>query len=264
MHAISTIRGPRQEYYSSLAGFRDYFETGVPVLIYHKVGPLPADVLRKGLYVSPALFARQVAELSGAGFSSATMDEAIAAEDNRGKRVAFTFDDGFENVLTHALEPLARHGFRAIVFLVPGQLGGWNEWDLPGGEVREKLMDAAQVRDWLAAGHQIGAHTMTHPDLTEIPPAQAREEISASRKALEDAFGQPVEHFCYPYGTRNEAVRDLVAEAGFRTACTTDRGVNTRSTPPLEIARWTARPPAPRPKEMLARFMDRVLGLSQT
>lgn len=258
------MRRPRQEYYSSLAGFRDYFETGVPVLMYHKVGPRPPGVLRKGLYASPALFARQAAELRAAGFTSATMDEAIAAGDNREKRVAFTFDDGFENVLAHALGPLAQHGFRAIQFLVPGLLGGWNEWDLPGGEVREKLMDAARVRDWLAAGHQIGAHTMTHPDLTKIPATRAREEIFASRKSLEDTFGVPVEHFCYPYGKWNQAVRDWVAEAGFRTACISRPGINTRSTPPLEIARWTARHPSPRPKEMLARLMDRVLGLPET
>ncbi len=47
-------------------------------------------------------------------------------------------------------------------------------------------------------GHQIGAHTRTHPVLTEIPAARAREEIAASKKALEDRFGFAVKHFCYP------------------------------------------------------------------
>ena len=254
------MRRPRQEYYSSLAGFREYFETGVPVLMYHKVGPRPAGVVRRGLYVSPGLFARQLAELSAAGFGTASLEEALEAGDNREKRVALTFDDGFANVLDHALAPLAQNRFRGLLFLVPGLLGGWNEWDLPAGEAREKLMDAAQVRHWIASGHGIGAHSMTHPDLTKIPAARAREEISASRKILEDTFGVPVEHFCYPYGHSNEAVRDFVAEAGFRTACTTQRGVNTRATPRFELTRWTARHPSPRPRDALARFLDRTFG----
>lgn len=251
---------PRQDYYSSLAGFRRYFETGVPALVYHKVGPRPAGVVRRGLYVSPELLARQLGELSAAGFTGATMDEALATEDNLGKRLALTFDDGFENTLRHALAPLALNRFHAIQFLVPGRLGGWNEWDLSGGEAREKLMDASQVREWLAAGHWIGAHSMTHPDLTKIPAAQAREEIFASRKSLEDVFGVAVEHFCYPYGVSNEAVRGLVAEAGFRTACLSRPGINTRATPRLEITRWTARHASPRPKELLARFLDRMFN----
>ncbi|HWB60507.1 MAG TPA: polysaccharide deacetylase family protein, partial [Chthoniobacteraceae bacterium] len=228
--------------------------------VYHKIAPCPANAVRRGLYASPELFARQLAELRAAGFSSATMGEACIAEDNREKRIVLSFDDGFQNVLQHAPAPLAKNGFRAIQFLLPGRLGGWNEWDAPLGEAREKLMDAAQVRDWLAAGHEIGAHSMTHPDLTKIPVAQAREEIFASRKSLEDRFGVAVGHFCYPYGHSNETVRALVAEAGYCTACTTQRGVNTRGTPPLEIARWTARRASPRPKEVLARFLDAVFN----
>jgi len=251
---------PRQEYYSSLSGFRNYFTNGVPVLMYHKVGSRPAGVKWKALYVSPVLFARQLGELRAAGFTSAPVGEASAVADNRKKRVVLTFDDGFQNVLNLALAPLEQNQFKGIQFLVAGLLGGWNEWDIPRGEVREKLMDVAQVREWLAAGHQIGAHTMTHPDLTKIPVAQAREEIFASKKSLEDTFGLPIDHFCYPYGKLNKAVRDLVAEAGYRTACTTQPGVNTSATPPLEITRWTARYASCRPKEVLARFLDRVFN----
>ncbi len=250
---------PRQEYYSSLAGFRRYFEAGVPVLIYHKVGQLPPGVIRKGLYVSPALLARQLGELRAAGFSTVPIGESRAHETNAGRKIVLTFDDGFQNVLEHALAPLAEAGFQAMQFLVPGMLGGWNAWDLPQGEAREKLMDAAQVREWLAAGHRIGAHTMTHPDLAKLPAAEAREEIFASKKSLEDTFGVAVEDFCYPYGACNEAVRGMVEEAGFKTACMTRQGVNFPSTDPFKIVRYTARHPSPRPKEVLARILDRVL-----
>jgi peptidoglycan/xylan/chitin deacetylase (PgdA/CDA1 family) len=152
-----------------------------------------------------------------------------------------TFDDGFANVLEYGLEPLARCRFRAIQFLVADRLGQVNDWDAPKREVMVPLMDGAQVRDWLAAGHAIGAHTLTHPRLAQIPLAAAREEIFSSKKKLEDLFGVPIEHFCFPYGDCNDAVRDLVAEAGYRTACTTAPGVNTPADPPLALKRLMAR-----------------------
>ena len=251
---------PRQKYFSSLAGFRGFFESGVPVLMYHKVGPRPARVARRALYVSEATLRRQLGGLRAAGFSSVSISHACSAPNNRARRVVITFDDGFQNVLDHALAPLAENGFRAIQFLVPGLLGKTNAWDLPDGEVQERLMDAAQVRDWLAAGHEIGAHSITHPNLSKISTDRAREEIFACKKMLEDEFGVAVRHFCYPYGAWNETVRDFVAEAGFTTACTTQPGVNTLSTPHLEISRYLARHPSPRPNEVLTRLLDRVFN----
>jgi peptidoglycan/xylan/chitin deacetylase (PgdA/CDA1 family) len=211
------------------------------MLMYHKLGPRPPRVRLKGLYVSKRLFERQLSELRIAGFSSGDCGEAREQAGNAHKRVVITFDDGFANVLTHGLEPLARNGFRAIQFLVADLLGRSNEWDAPAREARESLMNIGQVKEWLAAGHAIGSHTLTHPFLTKIDGANAREEISASRKKLEDTFGVPVRHFCYPYGDWNPAIRELVREAGYETACTTEFGVNTARTPALELRRITAR-----------------------
>jgi hypothetical protein len=61
---------------------------------------------------------------------------------------------------------------------------------------------------------------------------------------MEDLFQRPVEHFCYPYGDWNPAVRDLVGEAGFRTATTVDFGVNQAETNLLSLTRITARYPS--------------------
>ena len=241
-------------YYTSLAPFRGLFEAGKPCLTYHKLGPRPRGVRLKGLYVGTRLFERQLAELSREGFKSAGPGELAGQDSNPGKHIGLTFDDGYANVLRHGLEPLARHQFRAIQFLVADRLGGFNEWDLPDGEVQEPLMDATQVKEWLAAGHEIGSHTLTHPHLTRISPARAKEEIFASRKKLEDIFGVPIRHFCHPYGDWNAAVRDLVIGAGYETACTTEFGVNSAATSPFEIRRITARHRSISLKALKARF----------
>ena len=228
--------------YTSLALFANWFSGGgLPVLMYHKLGRCPPRTRLRGLYVDPALFHRQLAELADAGFRSVEPGGGPGVAGNLGHQVVLTFDDGFENVLRLGLEPLRAHGMLAIQYLVPGLLGRSNEWEQREGEVSERLMDAVQVREWLAAGHGIGAHTCTHPRLTEIPLNEAREEIRASKTMLEDQFNVPVRHFCYPYGDWNPAVRDAVAEAGYETACTTAPGLNCSGGDPFRLRRLTAR-----------------------
>jgi peptidoglycan/xylan/chitin deacetylase (PgdA/CDA1 family) len=239
-------------YYSQLAPFRSLFEQGNPILTYHKIGPSPARPRMKGLYLSARLFRRQLAELRAAGFSSGSLD--TCASSRQGRPLVITFDDGYVNVLRHTLPPLAETRFQAVQFLVADLLGKCNEWDVPLGEAPEPMMDAAQVREWLAAGHEIGSHTLTHPWLTSLSPDRAREEIVASKKKLEDLFGRPVTHFCYPYGDWNEAVRALVMETGYRTACSTDFGVNDALTSPFSLKRITARYPTRSLKNLLHWF----------
>lgn len=240
--------------YTTLKPFAKLFATGKPCLMYHKLGPRPRGVRLKGLYVGASLFERQLRELRAAGFESASPDELIKGNGNADKKIVLTFDDGFANVMRYGLEPLARHGFHAIEYLVPDCIGEFNKWEMAEGEVREPIMDDAQVKDWLGAGHEIGAHTLTHPRLSQISLAQAREEIFASKKKLEDRFGVEIRHFCYPYGDWNPAVRDLVQAAGYETACTCEPGVNTSATPPLELHRYMARYQSVSFKALKARF----------
>ena len=243
-------------HYSSLEPFRAWFEQGNPILTYHKVGPRPARVRLKGLYLSASLFCQQLAELRAAGFQTGSLS---ACSGPVTRRIVLTFDDGYVNVLRNALEVLAQTQFKAIQFLPVNYLGKTNEWDSASGEASEPIMDASQVRDWLAAGHDIGSHTLTHPFLTRLPPDQAREEICASKKKLEDLFGRAIEHFCYPYGDWNSVVRDWVMEAGYHTACTTDFGVNTPDISCFTLKRITARYRTRSLKALLERIV-RVRG----
>jgi peptidoglycan/xylan/chitin deacetylase (PgdA/CDA1 family) len=228
-------------YYTHLAPFRAVFSQGNPVLTYHKLGARPRDARLKGMYLSLARFQRQLEELREAGFETGALPDCVGPP--MARCIVITFDDGYENVWRHGLGPLAATKFKAIQFLVADALGKQNTWDMAQGEAPERLMDGAQIREWLEAGHDIGSHSLSHPFLTRLPLSQAREEISASRKKLEDLFSRRIEHFCYPYGDWNEAVREMVAEAGYKTACTTQAGINTAQVSPFELRRFTARYP---------------------
>jgi len=244
-------------YYSSLKAFAETFRQGVPILTYHKLGPRPARVRLRGLYLSADLFRRQLQELSEAGFRFATLDDLATGAAAPGTAAVVTFDDGFRNVRTHGLDMLTSLGVRAIQFLLPDLIGRANVWEQRDGEAPEPLMDTAEVHDWLGAGQEIGSHTCTHPWLTRLPIETAREEICASRKKLEDRFQVPIRHFCYPYGDWNDSVRNLVAEAGYVTACTTETGINHRETNLLGLKRFTARYPSRNLKNLWQQLAGR-------
>lgn len=238
---MSSIQTNLPSYYTRLGPFESVFLTGRPILMYHHVGHRPRGVRLKGLYMSERMFSRQIRELKAAGFITPPYDTVASCGPNTARHVYLTFDDGFCDVVRNAAAVLHQNGFRAMMFLVADLLGGTNQWQQRQGDAPAPLASVAQVQEWLAAGNEIGSHTLTHPRLTALPVELAREEIGASKKKLEDMFGRPIQHFCYPYGDWNERVRDLVAEAGYMTACTTDFGVNDASAHPLALRRITAR-----------------------
>lgn len=240
-------------YYSTLEAFEEYFATGIPILMYHKIGARPAGARLKGLYLGTAHFDRQLAQLKEAGYSTPPLGRIVGGVVPP-RSLALSFDDGFSSVFDNALEILNRHQLQAVLFLVANLVGKTNEWDLREGEVIEPLMDATQVRTWLASGHEIGSHTLTHARLSRLSLRDAREEISASKKRLEDLFAVPIEHFCYPYGEYDDHVRNLVMEAGYRTACTTEFGINTPASHPLSLKRITARYPSRSLKNIARKF----------
>ena len=239
------------DYYSELSPFKKHFKEGHPILCYHKIAPPPAKARIKGLYLDPKLFFSQTNEISQAGFISTLPNEAARS---MGSSITITFDDGFTNNLTAAAPLMQQAGIRAINYLVADRIGQTSDWEAREGGEADPLMNESQIRDWLAAGHWIGAHTCTHPRLSQISRDRAREEITAGRKKLEDRFGISVEHFAYPYGDYDHSTVELVREAGFKTACTMHRGINLTQTPVLELKRWTARYPSRTLKNFFRRF----------
>jgi peptidoglycan/xylan/chitin deacetylase (PgdA/CDA1 family) len=171
--------------------------------------------------VHPAEFARQMEALAACGARVVRLAELRSTP---GPAVALTFDDGFENFATAAAPVLARHGFPATVFLVSEYCGRRNEW--PGqwpGIPRLALMDWSRIRELSAAGVEFGAHTANHPDLSQLEPDRAREEIVSSKRRIEEMTGRPVVTFAWPYGAMTAELRRLVA-GEFAAGCSTRLG----------------------------------------
>jgi peptidoglycan/xylan/chitin deacetylase (PgdA/CDA1 family) len=206
---------------------RRLFQHGPAILTYHRMGVPPGLVPDPFLYATASELDWHLTEARAAGLRLGSLCEAMAGGMPRPNTLAVTFDDGCLSVLREALPVLAKHKVSAVQFIVAGRIGGLNEWDLSKDDVPTPLMDPGQIREWIAAGQEIGSHTMTHKNLRKVAPAVAREEIVASKKKLEDMFGVPVRHFAFPYGGwRVPQIRELLQQAGYSSACTTEFGVS--------------------------------------
>jgi peptidoglycan/xylan/chitin deacetylase (PgdA/CDA1 family) len=96
------------------------------------------------------------------------------------------------------------------------------------------------VHALMGLGVGIGAHTVSHPILSQLDPQEARAEIEGSWKAIRSHCGRPPRAFAYPNGRvedYSDAVIAAVREAGFTCAVTTRFGVNTTATPLYELRR---------------------------
>jgi peptidoglycan/xylan/chitin deacetylase (PgdA/CDA1 family) len=83
-------------------------------------------------------------------------------------------------------------------------------------------LPAWRVRDLIAAGWELDAHTITHPDLTQVSDAQLWQEVHGSRVELQRMFHVPVDFFCYPSGRYDARVVAAVRRAGYLGATTTN------------------------------------------
>ena len=96
-----------------------------------------------------------------------------------------------------------------------------------GSRLYISLDDALAMQ---AAGHEIGGHTLTHTSLTGLDTAGKIAEIAGSRNDLLDAGFSPVESFAYPYGDYDDEVQTILADAGFSSGRSVDRGFNDTAT----------------------------------
>jgi peptidoglycan/xylan/chitin deacetylase (PgdA/CDA1 family) len=212
----------------------------VPILMYHQVTPSPTASFHR-YTVTPKRFAAQMRLLAGARYTPVTIAQLVDCWRERKalppRSVVITFDDGFRDCVEYAVPVLQRYGFRAVFYLVAGHMGKTSRWMRAAGGAEFPLMDWSAARRLQDIGMQCGAHSLSHPALADCSPAEARKELVESRRRLEDGLGRAVAHFAYPYGSMNPQVRALAAEAGYLSACATDRRLATAQDDLLRLPR---------------------------
>jgi peptidoglycan/xylan/chitin deacetylase (PgdA/CDA1 family) len=186
--------------------------------------------------ISMGRFREQLDFLVAEGWTTATMRGIAEATDDWPQRtVVISFDDGYVDNLA-ACEELHKRGMCATWFIVTGSIGQAPAWEA-NGRPDMRLLDGSEIREMHATGMEIGSHTARHMRLPEMRDEVISEELSSSKKSLEDLLGVDIQSFAYPYGAWDARCEAAVRQAGYRYACTTRTGLALKDKHPLRIRR---------------------------
>jgi O-antigen biosynthesis protein len=199
----------------------------VPIVVYHSISVEQRGEL--GPYsLSPALFEAHMAFLAEDGYTTYSISELVeamrAGSPLPPKAVAVTFDDGFGDFRSEAAPVLRRHGIEATLYVTSGHVGTRSSW-LSRAVDRRPVLDRAELDEMAHAGVELGAHSVTHPELDLLPAGELRDEIRRCKVELEDLLGRPIRSFAYPFGYYNRRVRAHTIAAGYTSACAVDNVV---------------------------------------
>ncbi len=168
--------------------------SGIPILIYHRVGrrtSVSVDLDR-------AVFSDQMAELAER-FEVIDLDEAARllcrgdAPDGR-PRIVVTFDDGTADFVDEALPVLVDHRVPATLYVATDFVESGRSFPDDG-----VALSWDGVREAAASGFvTIGSHTDSHLLLDRVPPAEAASDLDRSIERISDRLGAEVRHFAYP------------------------------------------------------------------
>ncbi len=204
----------------------------IPVLMYHKIpdAPLPT---KHQIYVTKDNFEKHLAYFKKQKLTPITFVDYLKYASGElplhqfpSRPIILTFDDGYTDNYTNLLPLMQQYGYRGVLYLLGDFTIRYNKWDadFDPAEPRSEIMDQAQKQAFVAAGWEIGAHTLTHPKLTTLTLPAAAREIQRSKTELETALRTEIVSFAYPYGDCDDAVKNAVRAAGFALGVATDTG----------------------------------------
>jgi peptidoglycan/xylan/chitin deacetylase (PgdA/CDA1 family) len=188
------------------------------VLCYHAV----SDTWPHQLSVTEEGLEGQLRLLLGRGYRPVTAAEALAG---RGKLLHVTFDDAFTS-MQRALPILEQLGVPATIFACTGYADDPRPLGVPeladelhahAEELRTMSWGELRALDALP-GLEVESHAVSHPHLTRLPDADLEEELTASKRRLEEELDRPCRLLAYPFGDCDERVRAAARAAGYEAA----------------------------------------------
>jgi glycosyltransferase involved in cell wall biosynthesis len=153
------------------------------------------------------------------------------------KPIILTFDGGHQDIYDEAIPLLQEFGMKAVVFVRAESAAAPGTRDDGSGDPRVPLMNERNILELHQNGFEIGSNTLTRPRLTTLSREEAWDEISRSRMKLEIMLNARVHTFAYPHGLLNGILKEMVAAAGYRYACSAWSGPMNFMSDPFEIRR---------------------------
>jgi peptidoglycan/xylan/chitin deacetylase (PgdA/CDA1 family) len=179
--------------------------------MYHRIVPVSeAANSLSSLVVPPATFDAQLNGLETAGWHTITVS-ALADDLEAGTRPApqtfvITIDDGWYDGYTYALPILTKHGFDATYYVIASRINWGN------------FLSVDQLRELVAAGNEVGDHTMDHVSLGGGTDARLTYEIDGAAATIASATGRWPETLAYPSGHFSSAAISIIQACGMKMA----------------------------------------------
>lgn len=198
------------------------------VLFYHRV----ADDRANPWTISTWAFEQQMHWLQKRFemISLAEGQRRIRSGRNDRPAVTITFDDGYADNVHRALPLLVERGIPCTYFVTTTNVFAGRPFphDVKLGHPCAPNTPA-EIREFAAAGIEIGAHTRTHADLGQVTnPRTLAEELLIGQRELEDITGLPVRYFAFPYGQKTNLGRAAMelARTAYDGVCSAYGGYN--------------------------------------
>lgn len=195
----------------------------VTVLGYHRFENPPSDPLA----ISTKEFEAQMQRIKDGGVTVISMDDFLAwrrgAKSIPPRCAVITIDDGYVSGYTEAWPVLKKFGYPFTMFVYTNYISA-------GG----KSIKWEQLAEMVAAGVDIGSHTVSHADLVRAAKGKTEpeyetwlwNELRGSKDILEQRLNTKVRGLAFPYGVSNALVRQVGMKAGYEALFTVN-GIKT-------------------------------------
>lgn len=154
--------------------------------------------------------------------------------DSQRINVLLTFDDGYQSWMDNCLLVLQAYNRKGLFFINSGLLDCANTTETVSKYIRDNLHISPKnsltwggAKQLLEAGHTIGGHTVTHPDLALLDTVGVRKEIENDKERIESVLRVQLQDFAYPFGRMsnwNTDTLEIVQETGYSFVYTADSG----------------------------------------
>jgi len=212
-------------------------ETGVPILLYHRFGPVVAD----SMTVTTSVFESHLKTLHDNGYTIIPLSRALEMAFGAGvppesRYVVLVADDAHVSVFTHAQPLLKKYNAPMTLFVYPSAVSNASyamTWD--------------QLRQLKATGLiDIQSHTYWHPNFKKererLPPAEFEKlvhmQLTKSREKLEKELNIKVDLLAWPFGIYDPWLMAKAAEAGYRAAFSIERRPLAPDDPHMALPRF--------------------------
>jgi peptidoglycan/xylan/chitin deacetylase (PgdA/CDA1 family) len=191
-----------------------HYHAKIPILLYHALFEGKANAEKYA--IAAETFEQHVNYLSEEGFESISFNAFLDGfqPHPKKKHIIITFDDGNYSDYSIAFHILKKYRFVATFFVTVGRIGtrDYLDWD--------------HLKEMIDGDMSIQSHSLNHLFLSDLSKDNLREELTESKRILEDKLSLPIYFISLPGGFYSQQVLKAAQGSGYKGVATSGPGFN--------------------------------------